>query len=239
VRALVAHYGLGPDAGHQLEALLICLAADPHAPTAVRDPARAVDVHVADSLAALGFDQARRAATIADLGSGAGFPGLPLAVARPEAGMRLIESSARKCAFLARAVAAMGAMSHVEVVPRRAEEWTQGIGANELVVARAVAPLAVVVEYAAPLLAQTGALLAWRGRRNRDEERHATRAAHELGLEAAEVRKVTPFAGAQARHLHLYLKVRPTPSGFPRRPGRARRRPLGNQPPNSEAQVEG
>src|SRR5437588_213070 len=83
----------------------------------------------------------------------------------------------------------------------------------------------VGVEYAAPLLRVGGTLVAWRGRRDREAEAAAVRAAERLGLEVGEVRRVRPFPGAEHRHLHLMLKVIETPRGFPRRPGIAAKRP--------------
>jgi 16S rRNA (guanine527-N7)-methyltransferase len=95
------------------------------------------------------------------------------------------------------------------------------------VTARALAPLEVVAEYAAPLLAVGGTLVAWRGRRDADAEALAARAADQLGLEPGEIVQVQPFPGAKNRYLHLMSKVTETPLGFPRRPGMATKRPLG------------
>jgi 16S rRNA (guanine527-N7)-methyltransferase len=182
--------------------------------------------HVADSLVALDLAPVRRATTIADLGSGPGFPGLPLAIALPGAAVALVESSSRKCSFL-RTASAVAETANVTVVPARAEEWDAGLGRCDLIVVRALAPLAVVVEYAAPLLCLGGSLVAWRGRRDPDDESAGVRAAQELGLELVGVEPVVPFAGALHRHLHALVKVGATPGRFPRRPGMARKRPLG------------
>jgi 16S rRNA (guanine527-N7)-methyltransferase len=95
------------------------------------------------------------------------------------------------------------------------------------VTARALAPLAVLAEYAAPLLREGGVLVAWKGRRDAQEERDAAAAAEELGLAVEEIRPVRPYPEAEHRHLHLLRKVAPTPDRFPRRPGIARKRPLG------------
>jgi 16S rRNA (guanine527-N7)-methyltransferase len=167
----------------------------------------------------------RVARRIADLGSGAGFPGLVLAAALPQADVALVESSRRKCAFLARAVAAMG-IENVTVVCERAETWRDGLGANDLVTARALAPLNVLVEYAAPLLEARGALVAWKGRRDEREEADGASAAAQTGLAPTAIRPVRPWDGAEHLHLHLYLKVGLTPNRFPRRPGVAGKRPL-------------
>jgi 16S rRNA (guanine527-N7)-methyltransferase len=118
-------------------------------------------------------------------------------------------------------------IANTRVVCSRAEEWAEGIGANDLVVARALAPQPVVMEYAAPLLALDGYLVEWRGRRDPVEEAQAERAAVALGLIRLDVRHVVPFSDALDRHLHVFRKSAPTPDGFPRRPGLASRRPLG------------
>ncbi len=225
VGGLAERYALAAPAADRLAALLTALASDPHAPTTVREPAEAVRVHLADALVALELDIVRGAARIADLGAGAGFPGLPLAVALPAAEVALVESVARKCAFV-RAAADAAGLANVEVVPERAESWRAGLGTRDLVTARALAPLAVLAEYAAPLLREGGALVAWKGRRDEQEERDAAAAAAALGLALDEVRFVRPYAGAQHRHLHVLRKVAPTPERFPRRPGMARKRPL-------------
>jgi 16S rRNA (guanine527-N7)-methyltransferase len=136
-----------------------------------------------------------------------------------------VESVGRKCAFLAGAVGKLG-LGNVEVVHARAEEWPEGIGAHDLVVARALAPLAVLVEYAAPLLEIGGALVAWKGRAESAEEADATAAAAALGMTTPEAIPVQPFDRARDRYLYLTSKVSSTPARFPRRPGMARKRPI-------------
>jgi 16S rRNA (guanine527-N7)-methyltransferase len=219
-------YGLPPRAQTQLAALLDALQADPHAPTTVRAPAQAVRTHVADSLVALELPEVRSAAAIADLGAGAGFPGLPLSAALPAAEAVLLESSARKCEFI-RAAAEAAELTNVRAVAERAEAWRAGFDTRDLVTARALAPLAVLAEYAAPLLREGGVLVAWKGRRDAQEERDAAAAAEQLGLAMEAIQPVHPYRGADHRHLHMLRKVGPTPDRFPRRPGMARKRPLG------------
>jgi len=219
-------YGLTADAERQLGLLYRLLTEDPLAPTAVRDPGGVIDDHLADSLVALELDAVRKATAVADLGSGAGVPGLPLAIALADASVALVESAARKCAFLERAVAACE-VANARVIHARAEAWPDGLGVFDLVTARALAPLEVVAEYAAPLLTIGGSLVAWRGRRDAEAEHTAARAAAQLGLEPVEIRRMQPFPGAEHRYLHLMSKVTETPLGFPRRPGMATKRPLG------------
>jgi 16S rRNA (guanine527-N7)-methyltransferase len=221
---LAIRYGLSQRQRDQLAVVLAVLAAEEHAPTAVRAAERAVDVHLADSLAVLELDPTGTD-RVADLGSGAGFPGLVLAVALPTADVRLLESHRRSCEYLER-VSARAEIRNARVVRVRIEEWREGEGEHDLVLARALAPQPVVLEYAAPLLRPGGRLVDWRGRRDPQEEAASMAAAGELGLERVEIRHITPFEGALAHYLHVYLKVRDTPDRFPRRPGIARKRPL-------------
>jgi 16S rRNA (guanine527-N7)-methyltransferase len=99
--------------------------------------------------------------------------------------------------------------------------------AFDLVTARAVASLPVLVEYAAPLLRLGGQLVAWKGARDEAEELGGEAAGRAVGLSPVRVGRVSPFPGAHSRHLHFYAKTAPTPARFPRRPGMARKRPLG------------
>lgn len=169
----------------------------------------------------------REARRLADLGAGAGFPGLPLAAALPAARVDLLEASRRKCRTIER-LAAAARLENAQAIPVRAEEWgrEQGTAAYAVVTARALAPLAVLVEYAAPLLELGGALVAWKGAREPAEERAGESAAGIVGMELDQVRRVEPFEGARNRHLHVLRKREPTPERFPRRPGMAVKRPL-------------
>jgi len=209
----------------QVERVLAALAADEHAPTTIRDPERALREHVLDSLVALELEPVRAAKRVVDVGSGAGFPGVALAIALPEAEVWLLESQRRKCEFLRR-LCASGAVENAHVVCARAEEWRAGSARADVALARALAPQPVVLEYAAPLLRARGTLVDWRGRRERDAERAGERAAAMLGLRRMEVREAHPFPDARDRHLHVFVKVEETPARFPRRAGVARKRPL-------------
>ncbi len=228
--SVVSRYSLPPAAPAALEALVDLLVHDPQAPTSVRDASGVVADHIADSLVALDLPEVRRATAIADLGAGAGLPGLVLAAALPHATVALVESSRRKCAFIAQAIERCG-LTNARPVNTRAEAWTEGRGHHDLVTARALAPPAVVVEYAAPLLQMNGILLLWRGKREPGAEQAGDVAAAEVGLAPGRVVHVSPYPKAENRHLHLMVKVRATPSRFPRRPGIAAKRPLGTRSP--------
>lgn len=198
----------------------------------MREPEEALDTHVADSLAGLEVAELRAARRIADLGAGAGFPGLPLAIALPDAQVDLIESSGRKASVIGRLARAASADDARPVVAR-VEDWARadppagGRAAYDAVTARALAPLAVLLEYAAPLLREGGVLVAWKGSRDPDEEAAGRAAAEQLGMSGEEPRAVKPFAEARNRHLYIFHKLGETPERFPRRAGIARKRPLG------------
>jgi 16S rRNA (guanine527-N7)-methyltransferase len=218
------HHGVPAAARPSLVALLELLEL-PEAPTAVHEPARGVDVHIADSLAGLEVPDVRKARLMADIGAGAGLPGLVLAAALPEAQVVLVEATARKCEFIRQAVSAMG-LGNAEVVCSRAEQWSGGLGRCDVVCARALAPLAVLCEYAAPLLRDRGVLVAWKGAVSEAEAADGAAAAMHLGLDAEPARSVVPFRGSERRTLHRFRKVAPTPPNYPRRPGIASKRPL-------------
>ncbi len=226
IDSLAERYQLPARAAVSLTVLADMIGRDPRAPTALRDELRIVDDHIGDSLVALELEELRAASSLADMGSGAGLPGLVLAIAMPHARVALIEASARKAQFIAGAVAACGA-ANVEIVHARVEAWTAGSGRFDVVTARAVAALDVVAEYAAPLLRIGGVLVAWRGRRDARAEAQLVSAASLLSMEVLAPQPVFPYPGAEHRHLHRIIKTDTTPARFPRRPGAARKRPLG------------
>ncbi|MBE2316983.1 16S rRNA (guanine(527)-N(7))-methyltransferase RsmG [Solirubrobacter sp. CPCC 204708] len=205
-----------------LARILELQATDPTASTTVRDPGEAVGRHVADSLTALALPVVASARRIADLGSGAGWPGLALAAALPDAHVWLIESAIRHCRYLERAVE-VGELANVTVVHARVEEWS---GEHDLVTARALAALPVLVEYAAPLLPIGGHFVGWKGAVSPEEAAAGAKAAAIVGLESTAVVPVVPYAGARDHTLHVFRKVAETPERFPRRAGMATKRPL-------------
>jgi 16S rRNA (guanine527-N7)-methyltransferase len=221
--ATLARFGAPETAAAPLARILELQATDPTASTTIRDPAEAVDRHVADSLVALSLPVVASALRIADLGSGAGWPGLALAAALPNAHVSLVESAIRHCRYLERAAEGL---PNVSVVHARAEVWRDGLGAHDLITARALAALPVVLEYAAPLLEEGGHVVAWKAAISDHEAFGAARAAEILGLEPVSVVPVQPFPDARDRTLHVFCKIAPTPARFPRRPGMATKRPL-------------
>jgi 16S rRNA (guanine527-N7)-methyltransferase len=176
--------------------------------TAIRDLDEARRLHLDQSLAAL--EVARRfSGPIVDVGSGGGAPGIPLAVALPDRQVTLLEANGRKCAFL-REIAA--GFPNVTVVQGRAEEQqTDRFG---VAVAKALAQLTVATEWCLPLVAPGGAAILYVG--PSADEAAVSRVSGLLGGGRAE----------QEPGLLVLPKLEPTPSGFPRRPGAAKKRPL-------------
>ena len=212
-------------AAARLIALLDRMALEPQNLTAIDVHDGGLDRHLADSLSGLVLSSLREAGALVDLGSGGGFPGIPLATVRPDCAVTLVESERRKADWLA---LASGELPNVQVLAERAESLRADHERWAAATARALGPLATTVELAAPLLAPGGTLVVWRAGRSRHEEAAAARACDQLGLVPGPVTRVSPFVGAD-RHLHEFRKVSSTPSRFPRRPGRAAKRPLGSE----------
>jgi 16S rRNA (guanine527-N7)-methyltransferase len=223
-----------PDAAEPALNELLHMLREPRAPVSASTARRARDVHIADSLSGLELERIRTANRIADLGSGAGLPGLVLAAALPDARVDLIESVDRKCAFLREAIERMRLSA--TVVCERSEAWAAGEGREvyDVVTARAVGSLATLAELASPLLRDGGVLAAWKGARSAEEEAEAARACDRIAMEPLEIRSVRPYPQSRHRHIHLLRKNGPTPNGLPRRPGMAAKRPFGTEPTRPE-----
>jgi 16S rRNA (guanine527-N7)-methyltransferase len=219
---------LDPQQREALEKVLELLATERASVSSVTDPGTAWRVHVADSLTGLEIVELSKARRIADIGSGAGFPGLALAVALPDSWVDLIESVGRKCEFIQRAIDETG-VPNATVVNARSEEvaGTDRRDSYDAVTARAVGRLSTLAELASPLLRENGVLVAWKGKRNPDEEQQLERAAEQLAMRPEQILDVGDRAGSKHRHLHLLRKLGPTPDGLPRRPGMAKKRPRG------------
>jgi 16S rRNA (guanine527-N7)-methyltransferase len=195
--------------------------------TAIRDPAGIAIRHVADSLTAVPFLEARAIDGLLDLGSGGGFPGMPLAAALPLGRVALVESIAKKAAFLGVAAAATGLAPRTSVLASRAEQLAGDARQREAwpaVTARAVAGLADLIELAFPLLVLGGCLVAWKRGELGDELAAARRAAAALGGGGLDVHDVT-VGGLEGHRLVIATKTGRTPPEYPRDPAARRRRP--------------
>jgi 16S rRNA (guanine527-N7)-methyltransferase len=201
--------------------------------TAIRNPETAVREHILDSLSALPILRERGIDTLLDLGSGAGFPGLPLALALPARRTLLVESVGKKAAFLVAAAAVVAeAAGHrageVDVFAGRAEVLAADGRHREgwpAVVARAIARLDQLAEIALPLVARGGVLIAWK-RRPLDAELAAAGPTLSLLGAAVPVLRPVAVAGLEDHVLLIVEKLESTPAAYPRDPAQRRRRPL-------------
>ena len=195
--------------------------------TSIREPGAVAVAHVIDSLTALEMIRVRGVDRLLDLGSGGGFPGIPLAAALPGLGVTLVESIAKKAHFLEVSTGATGLAPRVSVLAARAEALADDPGhhgAWPLVTARAVASLADLVELTFPLLADRGALIAWKRGDLASETDAARRAIEALGGGSLAIDDVA-IEGLAGHRLVIATRTGSVPDGYPRDPAARRRRP--------------
>ncbi len=194
----------------------------------IRVPEMIAREHVLDSLAAVPLLRRAGIDEFVDIGSGGGYPGLPLALALPARRAILVESIRKKARFLVAAVSAAGLADRVEVAAVRAEALAADPahrGRWEAVVARAVADLTDLAELSLPLLRVGGLLVAWKRRPMDEELARAERALRGLRGRVVDVESVA-VAGLEDHVLAVVEKVAETPPQYPRDPAARRRRPL-------------
>lgn len=201
--------------------------------TAVTDEAEMMDRHYVDSLMALRFGLIPRRGRIIDVGTGAGFPGMPLALACPEMQVTLMDAQQKRLTFL-QAVIDELQVRNVTLVHSRAEDGARLPLHREqydLAVARAVAPLAVLAEYLLPYVRVGGSALCWKGPALQEEMQQGRRAAHLLGGKVEEPISCE-FPGRAWQHLLLPIqKKEKTARQYPRKAGTPGKSPLGASDP--------
>ncbi len=196
--------------------------------TAITDPQEVAVKHVVDSLSCYDSDYFPAAATIVDVGTGAGFPGLPLKIYRPEIRLTLLDSLNKRLNFLREVVERLG-LGGVDIVHARAEEAGRLKDRRDhyqVATSRAVARLNVLAELCLPFVALGGFFIALKGAQYRDELDEAARAIATLGGQVAEVRPVRLPGVDDSRAVIYIRKVSPTPPAYPRRPGTPEKKPL-------------
>jgi 16S rRNA (guanine527-N7)-methyltransferase len=198
--------------------------------TSLRDRESIQQRHFAESLALLrALEDARAFASPAiDVGAGAGFPGVPIKIARPETRLTLLEATGKKAAFLERLVARLG-LEGVTVINGRAETLAHEPEHREsykLALARAVAPLRTLVELTLPFLEVGGVLATPKGSGARREVAEAAEALKACGGAVELLRPLDLPAPGPVPTLVLVRKVAHTPDNYPRRPGMPSKRPL-------------
>jgi 16S rRNA (guanine527-N7)-methyltransferase len=196
--------------------------------TSLTDPSSIAIKHFLDSLSCLLLRDIGPGERVADIGSGGGFPGLVLAVARPGAAYTLIESNQKRAYFLEEAINALH-LENATVLRERAERVGRDPAHRErcdLVLTRAVAPLPVSLEYALPLARIGGHCLAMRGPQAQEDTERSGRALSELRGRIASTEDLSLPRSMGKRMLLLIEKVGVTPDRYPRRPGIPAKRPL-------------
>ncbi|MCH3967433.1 MAG: 16S rRNA (guanine(527)-N(7))-methyltransferase RsmG [Atopobiaceae bacterium] len=194
--------------------------------TGIKDSKEAVNLHVIDSLMMLKSFQITRGRFV-DIGTGGGFPGIPLAIMTGRPGV-LMDSVHKKVVACSEFISELGLGNQLDVTSKRAEDYALSHkGEFGVVVARAVAPLGILCEYASPLLMAGGSLLVTKGRLSDDELAQGEQAASICGLEIVS-RETSELPDSNAhREIILLKKCRKPSIRLPRQVGEAKKHPLG------------
>lgn len=197
--------------------------------TAITDDLDIIDKHFIDSLLLVRCEPLEYGIKVADVGTGAGFPGLPIKIYQPDIRLSLLESIGKKANFLEHIIAELE-LENVDVINDRAEVVARSSEHREqygLVVARSVARLRILAEYCLPLVSVGGSFVAYKGHEAATEVQEAEAALEKLGGQFQKIEwDVGIAANAERRALVFTKKVGKTPDKYPRRPGVPRKRPL-------------
>ena len=192
--------------------------------TAIRDDESAAILHFADSLAPLAFDLFEQNASVIDVGTGGGFPAVPLCIARGDLKVTALDSTQKKLRFIEE----NANCPNLSVLHSRAEEAGHGALREtfDVACARAVAPLSVVLEYLAPFVHVGGSVIAYKAAPDEAERKGGAAAAKLLGLREREFFSFSLKNGEEILHrtLCVYEKAKPTPAKYAR--SQARQKPL-------------
>ena len=197
--------------------------------TRITEPEEVVVKHFLDSLSVyLALQPLPPSLSLIDVGSGAGFPGLPLKIALPDLRLTLLEVVGKKMAFLQHLVKVLN-LTQVTLLTARAEEAGHLLNQREqydVAVARAVAPLPVLAEYTLPLTKVGGLVVVQKGQHPAEEVKQAANALGILGGKVSQIMPVSVPGLEAARHLVVIQKKKPTPLSYPRRPGLPAKKPI-------------
>ena len=197
--------------------------------TAVRDRDEALQKHIADSLSCDFMEEYEAAENVIDIGTGAGFPGVPLAIVSPDKKFTLVDSLNKRLRIIDELTGELG-IKNVTTVHGRAEDVGKSKEHREqydICVSRAVASLDVLCEWCLPLVKKGGYFVAYKGENVSRETEEAAKAIKLLGGKIAEIRKVQTEEESISGHVLVMIKkVKNTPSKYPRQAGQARKNPL-------------
>ena len=197
--------------------------------TAVRDRDEALQKHISDSLSCDFMEEYEAAENVIDIGTGAGFPGVPLAIVSPDKKFTLVDSLNKRLRIIDELTGELG-IKNVTTVHGRAEDVGKSKEHREqydICVSRAVASLDVLCEWCLPLVKKGGYFVAYKGENVSRETEDAANAIKLLGGKIAEIRKVQTEEESISGHVLVMIKkVKNTPSKYPRQAGQARKNPL-------------
>ncbi|MBE7027872.1 MAG: 16S rRNA (guanine(527)-N(7))-methyltransferase RsmG [Ruminococcaceae bacterium] len=193
--------------------------------TAITEPDEIVKKHFCDSLSSLPL--IKQGASLADVGTGAGFPGIPLAIARDDINVYLIDSLNKRIKFLEEVIYTLG-LYNVKAVHMRAEDGAKGNlrDSFDVVTARAVAPLNVLCEYCLPYVKPGGLFLAYKGEKAKEELVSAQNAIEKLCAEAKEIYTCFIPDSSMSHNIIPVLKKCNTPKTYPRTSAKISKSPL-------------
>jgi 16S rRNA (guanine527-N7)-methyltransferase len=188
--------------------------------TRITDKAQAARSHFADAMVLAKYLDLPRGCRIADVGTGAGFPGVPIKLLRPDIHLTLLDAAGKKTEFIKSALSSLGVEANV--VCGRAEELarTEMRESFDVVLSRAVAPLRMLLELCIPLMRMGGTLAAWKGESAEQELAEAKNALAMLGCAPSGRHSIDPGT------LLLITKQKPTPEKYPRRFAKIKSDPL-------------
>lgn len=194
--------------------------------TALKDDLDIIDKHFIDSLLLFCYEEIDQNARVADVGTGGGFPGIPIKIYRPDVRLSLIESIGKKAKFLKHIVDTLK-LENVEILNERVEEIAHSKDHRErydLVVARCVARLPMLVEYCLPLVVVGGKFVAYKGQESKEELEEAKNAISKLGGQFLAIKydEINP----ERRSLIFIEKIKNTPDQYPRQAGKIEKKPL-------------
>lgn len=195
--------------------------------TAITKPKDVAIKHFADSLSVLNYVDIPKGASIIDVGTGAGFPGMVLKIARPDIKLTLLDSLNKRLVFLEDVLDNLGL--EAQLIHSRAEEGGQNIDLREcydFAVSRAVAQLNVLCEYCLPYVRLSGSFIAFKGGESDGEIKNASKAIQILGGKNKNVYKFDLPENSGSRTLVVIEKVQPTPDKYPRQNGKIKAKPL-------------